>query len=391
SALLGFNLDDFFVSARYSRQAFGDYRVPADQFTYNSFTLPIYNRTLKNTAGQEENLRISAGLQRDWGITRLLFSHYSLDAGLFAGAVGIPRSYALTDDGNTRDLDIPKQAVDHYRISLHQTLLFGADHLDWNVGLQRNVRREFSYPEFHSIPSSQIEPGNTLALQFELQTWSGTIHYEHNPNDHRKLVMGGNVQWQHNQRGGFEFLLPNFRTFRGGVFSLSEWELPSGWTLNAGLRFDYATNDTEFYRQWVWDSNENIRDSLIAPITDQVFYNWSASTGASLPLKDGKWVLKGNLGKSFRVPYPAETVSNGIHHGTFRHEVGTAALSSEQGYQLDLSLDWQLPKWSGNLSTYFNYFDNYIYLGPTYPARFSPLPEAGQIYQYRQDDAIYTG
>ena len=65
---------------------------------------------------------ISAGVSRPWGITRLLYSHYSLDVGLFSGAVGIPRSYALTDDGNNRDIDVPKQAVDHYRISAESDL-----------------------------------------------------------------------------------------------------------------------------------------------------------------------------------------------------------------------------------------------------------------------------
>ena len=66
-------------------------------------------------------------------------------------------------------------------------------------------------------------------------------------------------------------------------------------------------------------------------------------------------------------------------------------MDSEHGYQLDLSADWNFGKFRGSLALYFNYFDNYIYLGPTFPARFSPLPEAGQIFQYRQDDAIYAG
>ncbi len=391
SANVAINVKDIFLSARYSRQDFADYRVPADQFVYNSFTLPILNNRLKNTAGEEENLRITMGLQRDWGITRVLFGHYSLDAGLFSGAVGIPRSYALTDDGNNRDIDIPKQEVDHYRVLFHQTLYLGEDHLDINIGYQRNLRREFSFPEFHSIPSSQIDPGNTLALELELQTISLNAHYEDHISEEWKTIYGGNVQWQVNKRGGFEFLLPDFRTFRGGIFSLSEWQFSQDLLLNAGLRLDYGYNETDFFRQWVWDSNENIIDSLVSPATNPFFFNWSASLGSNLNLMDGKGVIKVNIGKSFRLPYPAETASNGIHHGTFRHEVGTPDLASEHGYQLDLATEWQFKRFSGNLSLYFNYFDNYIYLGPTFPARFSPLPEAGQIFQYRQDDAIYTG
>ena len=391
SARIGLNVNDFFILARYSRQDFGDYRVPADQFIYNSFVLPILNESLKNTSGEEENFSISTGMSRSWGITRILFSKYALKAGLFSGAVGIPRSYALDDDGNNRDIDVPKQEVTHYRFSVNQTFFLGQDHLTFDAGFQRNLRQEFSFPEFHSIPSSLIDPNNTLALELALETFSLSLHYEDRINPSWKNVIGGNVQWQNNRRGGFEFLLPDFQTFRGGIFVLTEKELRKNWLVNAGVRLDYAKNNTSFFRQFVWDSNENITDSLIAPITDDPFLNWSASIGSNWTFEDGKWILRANLGKSFRVPYPSETVSNGIHHGTFRHEVGTTDLQSEHGYQLDASLDWELGKFTGSLALYFNYFDNYIYLGPTFPARFSPLPEAGQIFRYRQDDAIYTG
>ncbi len=392
SANLGINLENFFLTARYSQQDFADYQVPTDIFTYNGFELPLINNRLKNTAGNESNISISAGASKKWGITRLLFSHYALDAGLFSGAVGIPRSYALTDDGNKRDIDVPQQKVDHYRASLNQTFFFGNNHLAIDIGFQRNLRREFSEPEFHSIPLSQLEdPNEKLAIELLLETFSIAAHYEFYLQSDLKNIIGFNTQWQDNKRDGFEYLLPDFRTFRGGIYSISEKELNEKWLISGGLRLDLGQNVTDFYRQFIWDSNENIIDSLISIPTDDLFFNWSASLGTNLSLQEGRWILKANFGKSFRVPYPAETVSNGIHHGTFRHEVGTPNLESEHGYQLDLGAYWNFEKFEGNLSFYFNYFDNFIYLGPTFPARFSQLPEAGQIFQYRQDDAIYTG
>jgi len=392
SAKFGMNINNWFLTARYSQQDFADYRVPANTFLYNGFELPILNNRLKNTAGDERNINISAGVKKDWGITRLLYSHYSLEAGLFSGAVGIPRSYALTDDGNLRDKDDPRQEVDHYRLSLNQLFFFGGNHLAFDIGFQRNVRREYSIPEFHSIPLSQLEdPNDKLAIELMLETFSIASHYEHRINSSWKNIIGLNTQWQKNQRGGFEYLLPDFRTFRGGIFSISEKELNHNWLINGGLRLDIGNNKTDFFQQYVWDSNENIIDSLSSPSTDDMFFNWSASIGTNISLRENKWVLKANFGKSFRIPYPAETVSNGIHHGTFRHEVGTPDLQSESGYQLDLGAYWTFKNFKGSLALYFNYFDNYIYLGPTFPARFSPLPEAGQIFRYRQDDAIYTG
>lgn len=392
SANLGFNVNNWFLTARYSKQDFADYQVPANLFVYNGFELPILDNRLKNTAGDESNVSISAGVHKDWGITRLLYSHYSLDAGLFSGAVGIPRSYALTDDGNYRDIDVPQQKVDHYRISLNQTFFFGRNHFVLDIGYQRNLRRELSEPEFHSIPLSQLEDLNDkLAIGLELETYSIASHYEFYHSSNWKNIIGINAQWQNNKRSGFEYLLPDFQTFRGGLYSILEKEVRENLLVSGGLRLDIGGNDTEYYRQYIWDSNENIIDSLISIPTDDLFFNWSASIGTNLSLMEGKWILKANFGKSFRVPYPAETVSNGIHHGTFRHEVGTPDLDSEHGYQLDLGAYWNFKKLEGSLSFYFNYFDNFIYLGPTFPAKFSRLPEAGQIFQYRQDDAIYTG
>lgn len=392
SARLGFNLKDNFLNVRYSRQEFADYRVPGTQFSYNGFDLPILNNQLKNTAGNEDNISISGGTKRKNSITRFLLSRYSLNAGLFSGAVGIPRAYALTDDGNDRDLDVPRQSVDHYRASVNQIFFFGEDHLSFDVGFQRNHRREFSEPEFHSIPLSRLEdPNDKLAIELELQTLSFAGHYQQYLPDNWKNTYGLNLQWQDNTRGGFEYLLPNFNTFRGGIYTIAEKQVKDNWLINGGVRLDLGQNRSDYFRQFIWDSNETIIDSLVSPSTDDLFFNWSASVGSNYSFNDEKWIIKANFGKSFRVPYPAETVSNGIHHGTFRHEIGTPDLKSEQGYQLDLSADWNFPNFTGGLALYFNYFDNYIYLGPTFPARFSPLPEAGQIFRYRQDDAIYTG
>lgn len=392
SVKIGTNINDWFITARYSRQDFADYQVPAEIFTYNNFDLPIVNNRLKNTAGDESNINISTGLKRSWGVTRILYSHYSLDAGLFSGAVGIPRSYALEHDGNYRDIDVPNQNVNHYKLFLNQSIFFKNGHLVFDIGLQRNDRKEFSEPEFHSIPLSQLEdPNDKLAIELQLETFSVASHYEHQLSEDWKNIVGINAQWQNNRRGGFEYLLPDFKTFRGGLFSIIEKNISKNWLINGGVRFDIGQNTSDYYRQYVWDSNENIIDSLVSPSTDDIFRNWSASIGSNLSVNDGIWILKANIGKSFRVPYPAETVSNGIHHGTFRHEVGAPDLKSEHGYQLDLAGDWNYKNLKGSLSFYFNYFDNYIYLGPMFPAQFSKLPEAGQIFQYRQDDAIYTG
>ena len=53
SLMLEGNKKGYFIRLRSTLSSFGDYKVPADSFTYLNRTLPIYNHQLKNTAGKE--------------------------------------------------------------------------------------------------------------------------------------------------------------------------------------------------------------------------------------------------------------------------------------------------------------------------------------------------
>lgn len=386
---LSVNKNNFFISSRFSYQNFGDYTIPADRFVYNGFVLPILNNQLKNTAGRENTLTLSGGYKGKHTITRITWSQYQLKAGIFAGATGIPRSYSLQDDGDRRNIGIPKQEVTHQRLSINQSFETDHGHIIINLGFQDNLRKEFSRPEFHNIPVSLLNVNNELALQLHLRTYTLNTHYEKEWKN-AKMNVGLDVQQQTNLRSGFEYLLPDFNTFRSGVFILSEKNLNQEMTLHGGLRLDFGHNDNDYFRQYIWDSNENIIDSLVTQTEVSPFYNWSAALGLHKNFGPDSY-LKWNVARSFRIPHPVETSSNGIHHGTFRHEQGTPGLQPEIGYQTDISFSKKAKKWTFDISAFFNYFSNYIYLGPTFPARFSNLPEAGQIFRYRQDDAIYTG
>ena len=387
SALLAVNGDNRWVQARYSRQDFGDYRVPADSFVYQTFVLPIFDGYLKNTSGREESLHLGLGQRRDWGLSRLTFRQYALDAGIFPGAIGAPRAYALTPDGNRRDRDLPYQRVRHTKLIFNQLLFFGQHHLSLDLGYQRNQRQEHGFPEYHYQPN--IDRTNTLALDLDLHTLSGDLHLEQLTR-RGKWVLGASSQYQHNTVGGWEFLLPAYRSLRAGLYALGHWNAPGDRLLiSGGLRADYGTNRSGFFQRYVWNSNAEVIDSLSVPLIDQQYESLSGSLGLNYAWVPGRLFLKANLGKSFRMPHPAELATNGVHHGTFRHEQGNPDLRSEHGYQLDLSLDWQGSRFSAQAAGFFNFFQNYIYLAPQ--AAFSPLPEAGQIFRYTQHDALYSG
>ena len=387
TAFLGMRKNGFVVQGRYSYQNFGDYAVPADSFIFQGFELPITDGLLKNTAGRESSAQLILGKVGLHSTSRLALSRYKLQVGLFSGAVGIPRSYALEPDGNRRDIDFPSQAVEHWKLAWNQMINFGSNLLSFDVGVQRNLRQEFSFPEFHSLPNA--DPNNTLALQFELWTYSINAHYDQQLGKGWTGTYGADLQSQMNRVAGFETLLPDFELVRGGVYALAFRNLKRNNRLSFGGRLDAGSNQSDAQKRYVYAFSGEISDSLSTDALKASFGNYSFGIGYNR-----EWIPLGMLfrihgGKSFRVPHPSEMVSNGVHHGTFRHEMGNPDLKSEHGYQLDAGLEWEREHVFASLSGYFNFFKNYIYLTPS--GQLSPLPEAGQIFEYRQNDAIYTG
>lgn len=388
SAFVAANHNDWFATARYSRQDYASFRVPAERFVYNGFELPIFDNVLTNTGGKENNFNLNLGRKTERAITRLTYSMYDLTAGLFPGAVGVPRSYALQPRENNREVSVPRQEVTHHKLSISRLMFWGAHHAELNFGYQHNLRREFSFPENHNRFLLE-DPNDRLALRLALHTWSSNGHIELNPRPGRKITYGFNAQYQQNRQAGFEFLLPDFQSFRGGIFGIGEWELSERLVSIGGLRFDLASNTTTFFEQPFFDSRGTVLGFQRAPRTDNRFFNFSASWGVNYEAVPDQLYLKANAGKSFRAPYPNETSSDGVHHGNFRHELGTPDLRSEHGYQFDLGADWESPHWDVSFASYFNYFQNFIYLKPS--GRFVFRPDAGQTYQYVQNDAVYAG
>ncbi len=392
STMLEGNSQDLVYRVRFSTQDFGDYRVPAESFVYNSFVLPIYDERLKNTAGSERSFTGMVGVKKDWGYSTLTVSNFNQQAGLFVGAIGIPRSYQLTPDGSSRNIDLPRQRINHFKVIANTNILFGKQWLEFDIGYQHNLRREESLPHAHG---KGPRPEGTLAHGLSLRTTSlNARYYMHSSKDHTRII-GLQGQHQVNEREGFEFLLPEFNTVSVGAFVYEELSWNNLLTVNGGIRYDFANRNITRFDEPVYINETTIgRYYMRNNDISNYFNNVSGAAGISV-YPDSRFNAKLNLGSSFKVPTAPELSMNGVHHGTFRHEKGDSTLTSERGYQADMTLSFQAPKLGLVLTPFISYFDGFIYLAPT--ARFSssldPLafPEGGQVYQYRQHDAFFAG
>lgn len=377
--------DDAFFKLRFSTQDFGDYSVPATNFIYNGYVLPIDNNRLKNTAGNERNISLSAGIHKGWGTTSIAISNFHQEAGLFPGATGIPREYQLADDGDTRNIELPRQVVNHLKIISNTTVVLGDNWLEMDLGYQQNDRNEEGAPHAHGY---QPTPDGNLALGLDLKTLSANIRYNTTFGEQISGVFGFQGQYQDNQHDGFEFLLSDFRSANMGVFAYQEFTPNHNISLNAGVRYDYGFRDIDEHIEPDYTTPVESDSVLRNPDIHRQFNDFSAALGLSY-YPSISVNAKLNIGTSFRMPTAAELSSNGVHHGTFRHEKGDPDLDSERGIQADLNLTYQINRLYVLLTPYVGYYNQYIYLAPK--PEFSNLPAGGQLYQYTQDDALFTG
>lgn len=380
---------NFYFRFRVSAADYGDYRVPADSFYYNGYRLPVSSRSLKNTAGSERSFSATLGHINTWHNHSLTISQLDSRSGFFPGAHGIPNLNTLLDDTSHRDVDLPSQSVSHTKIVSLARWQTGESMTEFQTGYQRNLRREFSSPHTHGL---EPMPEGDLEFEFVLQTVQATLR-------HRRLVAGWTVntgtdlQFQHNRRGGYSFLLPDFERFTGGLYLTTERHLTKRLSLMAGIRYDRG--HIHIHRYTDPNIGQVIQDPLLAMLyserSPEISRSWGDFTwSAGLDFRpDDHWTMKVGIGKSFRMPGAIELSANGVHHGSFRHEQGNAALTSETSYQADLSVTYTHQRLKVGFSPFVSYLPGYIFLNPT--GEWSYLPDAGQIWRYEQSESVRWG
>jgi iron complex outermembrane receptor protein len=208
------------------------------------------------------------------------------------------------------------------------------------------------------------------------------------------LQFGLSSEYQHNRRSGWGFIIPDYEMLSFGAYAFDRYTIRENLIVNAGLRYDHVHMNIRHYEDW-YKTPVGSGDSLYKQRSADLSRNFNSLTcSAGINWSVGNWVLKGNVGKGFRVPIPKELGADGINYHIFRYERGNAELKPEESYQLDLGLSWSSfavgQEREGGLTVqlepYLNYFPNYIYLNPT-----SDYVEGLQLYHYTQAKVLRYG
>jgi iron complex outermembrane receptor protein len=387
----------WYLRGRATLQSYADYRLPADTVTYLSWQLPIHDRRMKNTAGRERNLSLSANYDNGRINSWLHASLIGAKNGFFPGAHGVPSLSRLQPDGEARNMEMPFSTSNHFKLISNNKISLSRTTMQVDLGYQRNRREELS--PFHTHYGTQPPPATNpdLELRFLLDTYSTHLRLMIDEEQQWRKTIGLAGEYQHNWVGGYSFLLPAFDRWTTGAYWLNEWVLGKKISLTGGVRYDVGSLIVEGYYDpllaYYLRTQQQSEEQVLfyaerAEALQRHFGDWSGAVGfTSRP--DGRQTIKMNIGKSFRYPSANELASNGVHHGAFRHEKGEPTLTSESSFQWDMEYRLAGRRWEVTVSPFLSWFNNYIYLEPS--GEWSVLPHTGQVYRYRQAEAVMGG
>ena len=382
SAKIGGRYGKWFYRAHATLIDYADYKVPTDSIQYYSYWIKLKNGRLRNTAGCERDGSVMVGYMGYNFHSDLRISDSYSKSGFFANAHGLEVRLSDIDyDHSRRDIDLPYQWVNHLKVLSHTTWQNEQTLFELNLAYQNNLREERSEPVSHGY---MPRPNDALERRFNKSTYTAGFQARQSVGKH-ELRAGLSSEYQHNRRGGWGFIIPDFETLSLGAFVMDRYTVNDNLILNAGLRYDHVSTHIHSYQDWFMTPVGN--DSVYKERSSDIRRNFNSITwSAGVNYAVAGWVIKANVGKSFRVPIPKELGADGINYHIFRYERGNAGLAPEESYQLDASVSWGNDAWEIQVDPYLNYFPNYIYLNPS-----SQYVEGLQLYYYTQAKVLRYG
>jgi iron complex outermembrane recepter protein len=338
---------------------------------------------LKNTGFSEHNFSGAVGYKRERYGVEAYYSQFNSALGILSAAhIGnltdlnraIDSPMPLEMDGFTYRIDRPYQEVRHDLLKANAFFRTGEyGKLQLIYAHQRNARGEYDkHVPRGRVPTDQDPP----ELFYQITTNTAELLWDHRVAPSFSGTVGLSGIEQQNTYAG-RFFIPFYRHFGGGAFAIERWRRDK-LQLEAGLRCDYR-----FFRPSLFENRELVRPEFH-------YRNFSGTVGARYDL--GHHVtLSANAGTAWRAPGPNELFSDGVHHGAVAVERGDPSLRSETAYNLIATAEYHSsPHFTGEVTLYYKYIDNFIYLTPVPPAVLT-IRGAFPFFAYRQTNAVFRG
>lgn len=310
---------------------------------------------IKNSAFNGKSLKTSLGYSKENWILNLRYNHNSNEIGLPGHTHSLnpnPEEFQLETQNRERLLPL-QQISDHY-LSIENKFIFNNQSiLKLNSGFTSNSLTEFE--EKVTIPG----------IKMLLTNIPYNLSYLTYINEDLKWISGaqGMLTKNSNDTAAESILIPNSTSNDFGAYSLFQYSKKQFET-QIGFRYDHRQIEAE-----------NILSK-----------NYSKLNGSfGLVYQKGLYTLRTNISSGFRPPHLSEMLSDGVHHGTNRYEIGSQDLESEFANQFDVSLDYNSDHINFNMNPFYNHFQNYIYVQPT-----ADYIDGYQVYIFSQASSAKT-
>ena len=288
----------------------------------------------------------------------------------------LKENYGITEVDSTvlanykdgRNPGFVKQPLTTHIVSWDNTVFLKNSKLKFVIGHVYNRRLEV---EGDSVGN----PETALGLQVNSTSWN--VRWYSATKKQWSFIAGSQGMYQYNKNTGAEILVPDGSTFDLGVFANSTFNFSSQSFWQMGLRFDNRSINTK--------QNSLPGDEDYKPAFKNNYQSINFSTGVYHKIT-GDISLRANIASGFRAPNTFELLSNGVHEGTYRYEIGSTSLESENSYQADAELSYTNEHIDLSINPFYNYVRNYIYLSPA-DSTIDDLP----VYYYQQSNAGLFG
>lgn len=351
-----------------------------------------------NSGFNETDLGGYMGINRSWGYSQLAVSSFSQSVGLIEGERNGDGNFvylrnnggqeeeviASSSDLRSYNLFIPRQSIDHLRISNSNNIYLKESRLQINMAYQNNKRREFG----------NVIDEHEKSLFFDLSTFNYNINLFLPEKSDRQISFGTGGMQQENKNRGREFLIPEYSLLDWGIYGFVKQHIKT-LTVAGGVRYDLRKVGTDalYLDDNGYPTNASNATQKFEK-SELTFSNVTASLGLTQKVAK-QLTAKANVSRGYRAPNLAELSSNGKHEGSFRYEIGNYNLKAETSFQIDGALSFNADHIAAELSIFRNDINNYIFIEKLLTASGMdsiPDPEDPAVaYQYVQGNAVLSG
>lgn len=319
---------------------------------YADYQLPN-GKYAKDSRFKENGAKLAFGWNRKKWMMDLRYTYTGSRVGIPGHSHdSIPDLLDFQSDEQSREQTIPAQVLGNHFASLTNKWFLRKGMITLLLGNTYNRLQEFE--EKFTIPGLDMTANNSV---YNLK-WSGKLSPKWD------MVVGaqGGYLMNRNAPKAEEQLIPGYNQTDNGAYVIAYFGT-GNWKLQGGVRYDFRILEV-------------LDHPALGTFTRQ-YQSFNGSLGTVY--HKGKHTLRFNVSTGFRGPHVSELVSDGVHHGTMRYEIGDPDLKAERGNQFDLVYEISGEHLEVIINPFFNYMQDYIVINPL-DSVIDGLP----VYKYQQ-------